>query len=158
MAKIGRPINDEDSFWKHVQKGQPDDCWLFMSNQGGKYVKFSRNHQTYYAHRYSYQLAHGVIPETLDVLHSCDTPRCVNPRHLFLGTQADNMRDMVAKDRSLKGEKHGRAKLTEESVKEIKRLLAQKLTYLEIANQYGVTTGAIGAIAIGTSWKHVSID
>jgi len=89
-----------DKFWARVQK--TDGCWLFAgapcNRAGHKHLLVSRG-QRAYAHRFSYELHHGPIPGGMVVMHSCDVPACVNPAHLSIGTQRDNVRDSVAKGR-----------------------------------------------------------
>lgn len=96
-----------DRFWGHVDK--TDACWNWtasLSKGGGAgYGVFSDDALRYVrAHRFSWELHYGAIPDGLFVLHKCDNRRCVNPEHLFLGTQLDNMRDRSAKGRAPKGE------------------------------------------------------
>jgi len=90
----------EERFWGHVQK--TETCWLWvaaLNNKGyGKFLSLAHGPGTY-AHRFSWMLHYGPIPQGLCVLHKCDVPRCIRPDHLFLGTHKDNMRDMVAKGR-----------------------------------------------------------
>ena len=89
---------------------------------------------------------------TMEVLHSCDIKRCVNPSHLFLGTQADNIKDMVSKGRHAKGEQNGRAKLNWQQVRRI-RLLRNNYSLLELGEMYGVDPSIISDISRGKSWK-----
>lgn len=91
-------------FWAQVQK--TETCWLWKGFPTGanKYGDFQVDGVRYRAHRYSYEMAKGPIPDGMKVLHRCDNPICVNPDHLFLGTQGDNMRDMTRKGRH--GGKH----------------------------------------------------
>ncbi len=87
-----------DRFWKKVDKTA--NCWLWTASLASKgYGAFGMNGRWVFAHRYSWVLKNGAIPEGLLVLHSCDTPACVNPDHLFLGTGSDNMKDMARKAR-----------------------------------------------------------
>ena len=80
------------------------NCWEWIGGtSGGGYGKFRVYHKQWLAHRWSYEYFTGTIPEGLLVLHACDNPSCVNPDHLFVGTQADNQADMVAKGRQFKG-------------------------------------------------------
>jgi hypothetical protein len=91
------------------------------------------------------------------VLHKCDVPACVNPEHLFLGTQSDNVRDCVSKGRHrngpVAGEKNGNAKLTAEHVAEIRAKAKNKQTRASIAKEYGVTPAHISHICLGTKWR-----
>ena len=94
------------------------------------------------------------IGNGLRVLHKCDRPECVNPEHMQLGTQADNVADLYAKSRQLilRGEHHGSAKLTVAKVCEI-RLLSAKLTNRELAKKYGISYAQVGRIVRGERWK-----
>ena len=93
-----------DRFWPKVDKSPESGCWHWTGamNPSGHGVlgRGGRNHG---AHRVSWQLHHGDIPKEMHVCHHCDNPRCVNPDHLFLGTAADNVADMVRKGRQAKG-------------------------------------------------------
>lgn len=100
-----RVITDpEERFWKKIDKSpSPGGCWLWVGPvNGGGYGAIGVNGAPILAHRYSYQLCIGAIPNNLWVLHKCDTPRCCNPAHLFLGTAADNTADMMRKGRCRK--------------------------------------------------------
>ena len=83
-----------------------DGCWLWKTESSIKYGSFWFNRQRYRAHRASYEMFKGTIPESLNVLHTCDNPKCVNPEHLFLGTQQDNMSDKCAKGKQPEGSAH----------------------------------------------------
>lgn len=110
------------------------------------------------AHRAAYLLCVGNIPDGMFVCHSCDNPRCCNPKHLFLGTQQDNVDDCVAKGRHSHGERHPRAMLTEDDVRQI--LAARggpRGTGASLAREFGVSKATIGAIWNGRNWRHVSI-
>lgn len=108
------------------------------------------------AHRASWELYRGQIPKGIFVLHRCDIPSCVNPEHLFLGTNKDNMQDCKNKKRLkpaiMRGEKHGHSKLKEVEVIAILKDGRQKK---EIAKDYGVHASAIGKIKNGKGWKHI---
>lgn len=105
------------------------------------------------AHRISFLLHRGPIPDGLCVLHHCDVPSCVNPDHLFVGTRRDNMADCFAKARHAHGETHHKAKLTRKSVSGIR---ASKEAAKVLAIQHGVTTRTIYDIRHGRSWRGVS--
>jgi hypothetical protein len=100
----------------------------------------------------AYELVHGEIPDGVHVLHRCDNPSCVNPKHLFLGTHQDNMRDMSEKGRASRGEKNANAKLSQEQVLEIK---ASAVSSRKLAPLYAVSDRQIRSIRSGQWWKHV---
>lgn len=149
----------EDRFWAKVAKGKPDECWLWTSSTlPSGYGQFSIGHKKIVAHRFSYELHYGPLPDGMFALHKCDVRNCVNPNHLFAGTKADNSQDMVNKGRcrAPHGEKVHTAKLTAKQVHEIRKLLANgSHTQTEIAKQYGVTYYTIHGIQTGATWKHV---
>jgi len=143
-------------FAANVKKS--NGCWLWQGpiNPRHKYGQLTVAGQAIRAHRASYAIHHGPIPNNLWVLHSCDNPPCVNPDHLFLGTPKRNSQDMAKKGRSSKGEKNARSKLTSKQVEEI-RMLAWTKTMLQkdIAEKYGVSKGAISLICNGINWSHL---
>jgi hypothetical protein len=111
------------------------------------------------AHRYSWELHFGPVPAGLQVCHHCDNRGCVRPDHLFLGTPADNTRDMCEKGRqghrSSPGEKNGFAKLTNDQVLEIRRRTANGETGTTLARELGVSNSAISGIVLRKSWRHI---
>lgn len=145
------------NFWKKVPVGSNDSCWNWkasLSNKGyGEFRIHPKGKQK--AHRISWILTFGQIPNGLFVCHKCDNPACVNPYHLFLGTATDNMRDMYAKGRGWmpKGELNPKAKLTSGQVVQIRNLYEEGLTQVKIASMFGVTQGMIGFIVRGEAWK-----
>ena len=97
--------NNQNRFWTKVVR--TDDCWIWTAcTIGDGYGKFSANGIQYSAHRYSYEIAFGTIPDGLWVCHKCDVPSCVRPDHLFLGTPKENALDCVRKGRRAKGKAH----------------------------------------------------
>lgn len=98
----------EERFWAKVDRSEPAGCWPWLGapNDSG-YGRLRIAGQLVRAHRLSYELAHGPIPDDLVVRHTCDNPSCVNPQHLIIGTVADNAADMVSRDRQATGERHG---------------------------------------------------
>lgn len=158
-AKHGHSI---DRFWRHVQKS--DGCWLWTAGT----VRYGYGSLNFYerttlAHRASWEIHFGAIPDGLYVLHHCDVPACVRPDHLYLGTQADNIRDMIERGRhgskthpewSSRGSDRYNALLDENKVKEIRRLNGS-VSDCELARRFGVTYSTIRLVRIGKNWKHV---
>ena len=153
-------MRPEDRFWPRVNRVEDEDsCWEWM---GGKYERGygafmihrdGRKRNTG-AHRFSYELAYGPIPAGMFVCHRCDNPPCVRPDHLFLGTNTDNVRDMVSKKReNHAGEHNGRAVLTAEGVRVIKDRLRAGEAARPIAADYGVSRETINAIRRGKAWS-----
>lgn len=131
-------------------------CWLWtrsLNSRGYGIVYIAGKHVR--AHRAMWELAHGPIPQGLHVLHHCDTPSCVNPAHLFLGTHQDNMIDKVAKGRHNMphGERNHRSKLTEAFVKEIRASTERSEV---LAQRFSVTRQAIHWVRIRKNWAHVT--
>lgn len=108
------------------------------------------------AHRAAYVIAVGPIAPGMDVLHRCDNPPCMNPRHLFIGTNRDNIDDKVAKGRQPRGDSSAQAVLTEAQVVEIRRLDDRGLSYTAIARTFPVSEQSIGEICKRQRWKHVA--
>lgn len=116
--------------------------------------------KTQYVTHLVYQIAHGHPPEKPFVCHSCDTPLCINPKHLWAGTHEDNMRDMVSKERADKtprlGEQHWNAKLTEEQLREIREQSTAGRSAAVLAAEYGITTDNLRLILRRKIWRHVA--
>ena len=146
-------------FWNYTNTDvEGDECWEWMGsvNSDG-YGDLKIEGRAKKAHRLSYELAYGEVPRGKKVCHTCDNRKCVRPDHLFVGTDADNHADRNAKGRQAKGEKHGRAKLTEDDVVEIKMRLAAGESRGQIARDFGVDTAAVRFIDVGEHWKHVQL-
>ena len=105
------------------------------------------------AHRVAWKLTYGPIPEGLFVCHACDTPACVNPFHLLLGSQQANLTDAQRKGRIRNGEAHRDAKLTAELAALIRAARVRGVAYKNLAVQFGVAIGTIQAIVDGRTWK-----
>lgn len=157
----------ETRFWRFVDRGDAEQCWPwigYIADHGyGRLPVFSgpgTKPKTEYAHRVSWQLANGPIPEALSVLHRCDNRKCVNPAHLFVGSQEDNMRDCFAKQRHPHGSKVSYAKLTESQVQEIRALydhggrIIRRGSLKQIAKRFGVALSTVSSAARRT-WVHV---
>lgn len=108
------------------------------------------------AHRVAFELAHGKIARGLLLRHTCDTPSCVNPDHLVVGSHADNMRDMVERGRSQRGEGHYAAKLAEADVRQIRaRYAAGGVLQRQLAAEYGVSSAQVSSIITRRTWRHL---
>lgn len=145
-----------ERFWPQVQAVE-SGCWEwtgFRDRDGYGRIRTSRRDA---AHRAAWLLSHFVIPEGMHVLHRCDNPPCVNPAHLFLGTQPVNVADMTAKGRAQKarGERNANAKLTEQDVRHIRAAVQAGASVRGLARELGVRHGAIQFIVSGKAWRHV---
>lgn len=170
-------------FWTKVHKS--DGCWEWLGNISTRGYGFfcPRHGQKVYAHRYSYELAHGPLTAGMLACHTCDNRRCVRPDHLFAGTQKDNIQDAVrkrrmahgdlhyARRRSLlriatdpgaqtpvypqaRGDAHGHSKLSATEVLQI-RALASTMTQRELSVLFRVSQTAIQAILSRKYWTHI---
>jgi len=157
-------------FWAKVDKDGPTvshvdglgSCWIWTASvfRDG-YGCMRVDGRMLRAHRISWAVHNGPIPEGMCVCHRCDTPACVNPTHLFLGTKADNMRDCVAKGRFVQrpappGEGHHSAKLTDANVLEIRKLhAAGGISQRKLGERFGVAQANISLIVLRKHWAHV---
>jgi len=149
-----------ERFWARVTKAGPDECWLWTGGKntyGYGILRTESRGRARGAHRYSWELHHGAIPDGMQVLHKCDVRNCVNPAHLFLGSNQQNTADKMAKGRHvvLYGENQIFARLKASDIPEIRRLYAEGLSQGAIGEAYGVGRGAIGKVVRRTNWKHV---
>lgn len=145
-------------FNSKVKAGDPDECWPWIAKALAKYGygrmtagrgRYLRSHQV------AWGLSNGMIPDGVVVRHSCDNPACCNPRHLEIGTQAQNIADTIARNRSSKppyiaGEAHPRSKLNDEKVAAIR---SSKKTLEALAAEYGVSTKSIWRVRKHHQWK-----
>lgn len=148
--QIGDP--PEERFARLVETEPNSGCWLWTgARQRDGYGVLKVDRKNVAAHRFSWERENGPIPANLCALHKCDTPSCVNPAHLFLGTRGDNARDKAAKGRchNNRGERNGRSKLTDAQVEVIRERLAIGQTQYRIAADYGVAQCTISDIATG---------
>lgn len=133
------------------------DCWLWKAAVGNSgYGKYRFGKKQVYAHRYSWSLFFGEIPAGMEVLHKCDVRTCVNPKHLFLGTQKENMEDKVKKGREARGEDNGFSKLTKQEVEEIRQLYvygSSQFSQRALAKKYKVHQKTIFNIVNNKMWK-----
>lgn len=163
------------TFWDRVHGHTSIDehgCHLFTGhrNEDG-YGRIHKDGKLVFVHRAVWERDHGAIPAGMLVCHRCDIPACINIEHLFIGTQTDNMRDMMKKGRGESrrrwgntntkgkhfnvGSKHGSAIFTEDQVRLIKQRLAENIAVQVLADQYSCSYTAISHIKRGTRWKHV---
>jgi hypothetical protein len=149
----------EVRFWRNVAKRGAGDCWIFGVGGYRRYRTFSLGAKadgTIGAHKFSYELHNGQVPEGMVVMHSCDNPTCVNPAHLVLGTYLANMQDMHAKGRAKPGraigERNPNVRLTPELVRLIR---GSAKGNKELAAELGVGINTVRGVRIGRTWKHV---
>lgn len=154
-------------FWQFVTIGTFDECWLWQGgvNASGYGIMWAGG-RAEGAHRISWEIHFGPIPDGSQVLHKCDVNyasgdftnrRCVNPHHLWLGTNQENNADMMEKsrDRHINGESHHAAKLTKAQVLEIRSLCAQGMAQPEIAERFGISQTHVSAINLRKVWRHI---
>ncbi len=148
-----------DKFWSRVAKGEPNECWEWLGGRAGGYGWARFEGKTWRSHRLAYRLEVGPIPEGMCICHHCDNPSCVNPAHLWVGTIADNNRDMTRKGRQvpsyLPGELNGRSILTKNDVLEARRRHARGETAASLAKECGVSATTMQYAINGTTWSHI---
>jgi hypothetical protein len=148
-----------ERFWQYVDKRSKHECWNWTGTSSGngigRYGQINLGGSMFGAHRVSYHIHYNTDPGNLMVCHTCDNPLCVNPHHLFLGTNADNQRDSVAKGRNADrtGEKSNLAVLTWEKVREIRQLLeTTDLPQTAIAARFGVNQSTVSRVKKSKTW------
>ncbi len=156
--KIGQKgKTEEERFLEKINKKSINECWEWEGHRNKRYGYFKlHSGQNIHAHRYSYFLETGYFPKTMEyICHHCDNGFCVNPKHLFLGTQFDNMRDMVNKGRKSNclGEKNPNVKLTEKEVQNIINLHNKGISYSKLSKIFGIGNTQIGRILHKKSWS-----
>lgn len=141
-----------ERFWSQVSA---DGCWNWTGrrtwNGYGAFCARLKGQRFHNAHRFSYRLHIGVIPDGYEVCHSCDNRICVNPGHLWVGTKHENMADCVAKGRKDCGTRHHRNKLTEDQV--LEAFDNRAVPHVEYARKFGVNASSIERIRNGTNWR-----
>jgi hypothetical protein len=165
---MGKKSPLADRLWRKVEK--TNTCWNWTANKNNKgygLIRAGGTKAKMLAHRASYMLAHGDLPDDKCVLHKCDNPACVNPEHLFLGSKKDNYNDMVSKGRRVIvvnptnrpphkiGSSHGNSLLTEQQVKEIRNKVKSGIDRATVAAEYGIKKATLQHIVTLRSWKHV---
>lgn len=146
-----------EKFWSLVQVAGPNDCWLWAGGyfRDGYGRLYTAKTKTTAAHRYSWRLAYGEIPKGLFVCHRCDVKACVNPRHLFLGTPADNVADMIAKGRQRGPDSESvvTAKLTTQDATRMRTLHERGVQTKVLAEVFGISLGNAHKVIAGDTWK-----
>ena len=157
---MARPYRHE-TFWDRLAKQtqvSENGCHLFIGcrNKDG-YGRIMKDGKNVYIHREVFKKHNPDVEVTGVIMHTCDTPNCINPKHLRHGTVADNVADMVAKGRrvTVKGSNQPDAKLHENDIPAIRARLATNESCTTIAKDYGVSDSAIRSIERGKTWKHV---
>lgn len=163
-------MTDAERFWKKVNKNGPTQphcpelgpCWQWTGSRRktghGHFEYGSREPGCYRgtcAHRFSYETHHGDVPAGHGVLHRCDNGACVNPEHLFTGTQKTNLQDAAKKKRTTHGEKNSHAVLTAEKVSQMRQQLSAGVPRKEIAVRFGIARSTANQILRGETWVHV---
>lgn len=155
---MGRTLRER--FDAKVSPPDKHSCWLWTGATIRGYGAIQRGRRgdgVAYAHRVSHEFHIGPIPNGLLVLHRCDVPACVNPAHLFLGTDANNMADKIGKGRQPRGSSMPTAKLTETTVSEARRLFATGgFTKRALARRFRIDETNMRRVLSGESWAHVS--
>lgn len=154
---LGSPVSVR--FWENVSKA--DGCWEWTgfrdpNGYGRLSVADEKGRRPVLAHRLSWELAFGSIPDGAGVLHRCDNPPCVRPDHLFLGDQKANMIDCSQKKRTTFGERSTSARLDANQVREIRERYAEGTdTYQSLAATYGVGAATIADVVARRTWRHI---
>ncbi len=179
LHTYAHPPSNEERFWANVDKNGPipphlsTPCWVWTGSRFNGYGQFQAAYKHEGAHRYSYRLANGHIPDGAQILHHCDNPPCVRPEHLYAGTPKNNSDDChnrgrarpafgdangsrTRPDRRAKGETHGRAKLTLTQAAEIRRRRNEGETLSSLASAFGVSSTTIHAVVHGRRYTEPS--
>lgn len=148
----------EERYERHVIRRSEDECWDWSAFKHDGYGRIDDGSgRSVGAHRVSYEMHVGPIPEGMDVLHRCDEAACTNPRHLFTGTNRDNTQDRDRKGRTCVGQNHPMAKLTTQAVREIRAKMPRRGAEVRrFAARFGVTPSAIRHARDRRNWKHVA--
>lgn len=146
------------AFWSRAGRGALDECWLWSgARTGAGYGVVTLLGREVSVHRLAWELERGPIPVGMSVLHRCDVRHCCNPAHLFLGSQADNIADMVSKRRQFRpeGVRHHNAKLCDEQVIAARQRRSMGEGVTALAREYGVSPATMCDALRGRTWSHV---
>lgn len=149
-------------FWGYVTKGSQDECWIWSGPLNGSgyaflFVRFAgRKWTQWLAHRLSFAIANGSVPEGAQVNHKCDNKLCVSPSHLWLGSQKDNMMDALSKNHRAFGSLNGNSKLNDEKVRAMRSIYAKGgITLKQVGAQFGITAASACSIVNRQTWRRV---
>jgi hypothetical protein len=160
--EVGRTLLEKatSKFLRGLRKLE-DGCWTcdtaYKTRAGYLHLQITENgvQHAFKVHRFSYEHFLGKAPTEKLICHTCDVRWCCNPKHLFVGSQSDNMQDMVKKGRGLVGEKNARTKFTEKDILRIYRYIDQGLSREAVARRFDVSAVTISHIATGRNWTHL---
>jgi hypothetical protein len=151
----------EERFWARVRVCGPEECWPWLGrlNNNG-YGSFWNGHRVVSAHAFAWVSRNGPMPADKPWgLHHCDNPPCCNPSHIFPGTHADNVADMVMKGRGrgkvFRGEQHGMAKVDTRAVRSMRAAVSRGESLSSVARRYGLNRSTVDGICSGRLWRHV---
>lgn len=143
--------------WSKVKISSDNECWEWQGTKTtAGYGVIRINYKLNYAHRLAWEIENkSEIPEKGTICHHCDNPACCNPKHLFLGTQADNVRDAAKKGRMPKGENHFRSFISGDDVRQIRHLGLTDMSKREIGEKFGMSRQAVTDILYKRTWAHI---
>lgn len=147
-------------FWSRVDIRGEDECWpwIALTDEDG-YGRFAVDRKARGAHRVAYCLGKGIhiddLPSTSHVCHSCDNPPCCNPKHLWTGSETENVDDRHSKGRDARGAKQHLSIFKDDDIRAIRKLHASGTMQIDIALMYSTTQGTIGKIVRRETWRHV---
>jgi hypothetical protein len=156
VAKTLQGLSWRDRFDAYFPKDGGEGCWEWKGSTSRGYGVLKVGKGPKLAHRLAWEVYRGELPDGAHVLHRCDNPRCVRPEHLFIGDQVSNMADKMAKKRHRygvsRGAAHGRTKLTDEQVKEIRATVGPARL---LAAKFGISMSSVQMIRSGQTWRHL---
>jgi len=146
-----------DAYEAHVDRKKSNECWGWKGRKDCGYgvLQYTHEKKSFRAHRASYIIHKGEIPEGMFVCHHCDNPPCTNPDHLFLGSNIDNIMDCVSKGRNARGERNGHSKITTEEAVLIRLLLVSGNKSIAISNLLNISHSIVRGIEHRRTWRHI---